>query len=91
MKGDELMKQYFIGVNKRSQKLILGLMDLGATLMLYWHPKTIELNNKFKFYDGEWLLVTCVFDDSEIEEIRDFLNSECENDRNLRFEIVYHQ
>ena len=84
------MNQYFIGVNKRSEKLIIGLMDLGATLMFRWHPKTLELNYEFGFYDGEWLLVTCASDDSEIDNIRDFLSKECELDKEFKFKIVCH-
>lgn len=80
------MKQYFIGVNQRSKNVIMGLFDLGATLMFYYHPKTIELNNIYGFYDGEWSFYTC-FDDSEIEKIRAFLESKSDS-QNLKFEIV---
>ena len=80
------MKQYFIGVNQRSENVITRLFDLGATLMFYYHPKTIELNNKYGFYDGEWMFYTC-FDDSEIEKIRTFLESKSDS-QNLKFEIV---
>lgn len=80
------MKQYFIGVNQRSKNVITGLFDLGATLMFYYHPKTIELNNNYEFYDGEWMFYTC-FDDSEIEKIRSFLESKSDS-QNLKFEII---
>ena len=86
MKGVMDMKQYFIGVNQRSENVIRGLFDLGATLMFYYHPKTIELNNNYGFYDGEWMFYTC-FDDSEIEKIRAFLESKSDS-QNLKFEII---
>ena len=85
------MKQYFIGVNKRSEKIILGLMDRGATLMFYYHFKTRELNRKFGFYDGEWFLITCVDSESEISEIRHFLINEYRRDKDFKFKIIYHQ
>lgn len=84
------MKQYFIGISKRSKDLILGLMDLGCTLMLYFHPKTMELNSKYEFYDGEWLLVTCT-NDSEINEIKLFLEQKTSDENDLKFEIVHYQ
>ncbi len=81
------MKQYFIGISKRSENLVLGLMDLGATLMFYWHPKTIELNGKFKFYDGEWFLLTASSDE-EISKVSEFLTNEKAKDETLKTEII---
>ena len=81
------MKYYFIGVNKRSEELIMGLMNLGCTLMFYYHPKTIELNLKYEFYDGEWLF-RASYDDSKIEMIKNFLEQYKSNDDNLKFEII---
>lgn len=59
--------------------------------MFRWHPKTMELNKKYEFYDGEWLLVSCSTDETEINDIRNFLFGKCEFDKELKFEIVYHQ
>ena len=84
------MKQYFVGVNKRSRDLILGLLNLGCTLMFYYHFKTMELNSKYKFHDGEWLLIRCA-DDSEINEVKLFLEQKALNDSSLEFKIIYHQ
>lgn len=81
------MKQYFIGVNKRSEELIMGLIDLGCTLMFYYHPKTIELNLKYEFYDGEWLF-RAPYDDSEMVMIKNFLERYKSNDDDLKFEII---
>lgn len=85
------MKQYFIGIEKRTKKLIIGLLDLGATLMFYYHPKTIELNNMYKFYSGEWMLYTDVFPDSGIQEIKEFLEEEKKKDPSINYKIVYFQ
>lgn len=86
------MKQYFIGISQRSQDLLLGLLDLGATLMFTWHPVTVKLNDQFGFYDGEWLLLTCVTHDwSEIEEVRSFLENQTKTIENLNFKIIYYQ
>lgn len=68
------MKQYFIGIEKRSEKMVLGLLDLGATLMFKHHYKTIELNEKFMVCD-EWFLYTDVYPNSGIEEIESFLRN----------------
>ena len=81
------MKHYFIGVSKRSEDLILGLLNLGCTLMFYYHPKTLELNSKYKFYDGEWLLFTCR-NDSEINKIKLLLEQKALNDNKINFEII---
>lgn len=82
-------KQYFIGINIRSEEIILRLFELGATLMFYYHWQTIGLNEKFKFYDGEWMLHTSMGDDySEIEQIRALLENESVKDDSFKFEIV---
>lgn len=83
------MKQYFIGINKCSQELLIGLLDLGATLMFRWHPKTMELNHKFEFYDGEWLLYTDCYPDTGLNEIKAFLENMKRNDSNLKYETVF--
>lgn len=85
-----IVHQYYIGISKRSKDLIFGLMDLGCTLMFYFHPKTLELNLKYRFYEGEWLLVTCS-SDSEIDEIKRFLEQKASNDSDLEFEIIPYQ
>ena len=69
------MKQYFIGINKRSEKLVLGLLDLGATLMFKYHPITLTLNAKLGDYD-EWFLYPDVCPDFGIEEVEHFLKNE---------------
>lgn len=81
------MKQYFIGVNQRSDDLFSGLFDLGATLMFYYHFITMGLNRRFGFYDGEWMLYVCE-DDRGIEKIRSFLENEAKSITNLKFEII---
>ena len=95
MKGVINMKTnyYFIGVSKRSEKIINGLLDFGATLMFYYHPKTMELNNQDGFYDGEWLLYSCPdIDTSEmLEKIRSFLDNERMKDRELKTRIYYYK
>lgn len=81
------MKQYFIGVNQRSEDLILGLLDLGATLMFYYHFMTRDLNRRFEFYDGEWMFYSCE-DDHDIEKIRTFLENKANSIIGLKFEII---
>ena len=82
------MKQYFIGIDKRSTKVFDGLFDLGATLMFYHHPITRELNKKFNFYEGEWMLLTDVSTDgSVINKVENFLKS-CDN---LNYKIIFYQ
>ena len=68
-------KQCFIGVSYRTESLIIGLLNLGATLMFRHHPVTMALNKKYEYYDGEWMLYTCVTSDpdQEIKDIRDYL------------------
>lgn len=83
------MEHYFIGVNKRSENLIMGLMNLGATLMFRWHARTMKFNDEFGFYDGEWLFLTCLPGDQTIEKIKTFLTDECANDNSLKFEIIH--
>ena len=81
------MKHYFIGVNKRYEELIMGLMNLGCVLMFYYHPKTIELNLKYEFYDGEWLF-RAPYNDSEIDLIKKFLEQYKSNNNDLKFKII---
>lgn len=81
------MKQYFIGVNQRPEDLILGLFDLGATLMFYYHFTTRDLNRRFEFYDGEWMLYTCE-NDRDIEKIKLFLKDKKKSIKNLKFKII---
>lgn len=83
------LKQHFIGINKRTDELFDGLFDSGATLMFYYHWKTLKLNEKFKFWDGEWFLHTTVNDDnSEIENIRSLLENVSIKDKDFKYEIV---
>ena len=82
------MKHYFIGVNKRSKDLICRLMEtFGCTLMFHYHYKTMELNEKYKFYGGEWLFYTCD-SESELDGIKSFLESKTLNDNDLEFKII---
>ena len=82
------MKQYFIGINKRTKELLIGLLDLGATLMFYYHPITLELNKKYNFYDGKWMLLTdTTTDGSTIKEIEEFLS----NFDDLNYKIIFYQ
>lgn len=82
------MKQYFIGIDKRSKNVIIELFNYGASLMFNHHPIILELNKKFNFYDGEWMLLTDVStDDSHINTIRDFLES-CDD---LKYEIIFYK
>ena len=82
-----IMKHYFIGVDKRSEELIMGLINLGCGLMFYYHPKTIELNLKYEFYDGEWLF-RASHNDSEIDLIKKFLEYYKSNNNDLKFKII---
>lgn len=70
-------KQYFIGVSSRTASLIIGLLNLGATLMFRYHPVTMTLNKEYEYYDGEWMLYTCVTSDPdrEIKDIKDYLET----------------
>lgn len=82
------LKHNFIGINKRTNELFDGLFDLGATLMFYYHWQTLKLNENFGFWDGEWFLHTTINDDSEIDQIRSFLENISVNDKDFKFEIV---
>lgn len=82
------LKQHFIGINKRTDELFKGLFDLGATLMFYYHWQTMELNEKFKFYNGGWFLHTTINDNPEIEQIRTLLESISIRDKDFKFEII---
>lgn len=82
------MKQYLIGVNKRSMDIILNLFNIGATLMFYHHPIVRSLNEKYNFYEGEWLLLTDVTnDDSMIDEVRKLLDTYDD----LKYRIIFYQ
>ena len=81
--------EYYIGINKSSNKLIFALMDLGCILMDYYNPITIELNFKYKFNDGEWFVITC-HDDSKITNIKILLERQKIIDHNLKFEIIHY-
>ena len=82
------MKHYFIGFNKRLDEIFDGLFNLGATLMFYYHPATITLNEKYNFYNGEWMLFNDDTEDgSGIENVRIFL----ESFDDLKYEIVLTQ
>lgn len=70
-----MMTQYFIGITKRSEKLVFGLLDLGATLMFKYHPMTLRLNTVLGDHD-EWFLYTDVCPDFGIEEVERFLKNE---------------
>lgn len=83
------LTQHFIGINKRSEEIILRLVDLGATLMFYHHWQTLELNEEFELWDGEWMLHTSINDDyTEIEQIGTFLGNESIKDKEFNFVIV---
>ena len=83
------MDQYFIGVNQRSEEIVMGLLNLGATLMFYYHWKTIELNEKYGFWDGEWFLLTDVGDD--FNNVNNFLYNMSEKIPNFKYEIEHFQ
>lgn len=81
-------KQYFIGFNRRDEELILGLLEIGGTLMFYYHPVTAELNKKYEFYSGEWMLYTDVFPDFGIDKINEFIHEQKLKDKSLKIEVI---
>ena len=82
------MEQYYVGFNKRSDKMIADLMKLGAATICKWLPKIEELNKKYGFYEGEWMIVSCSTDESELMNVRNYLFGLCEFDDELEFEII---
>jgi hypothetical protein len=82
------MKQYFIGFNKRFDAVFDKLFDLGATLMFYWHPRTILLNGKYEFYDGEWMFYSVEPDKNRIDEIKLALDNFVKTVDGFKYEIV---
>ena len=82
------MNQYLIGISKHSEKLIKELSNSKATVICKLLPVIEKLNKKYCFYDGEWLLVSCSTDETEINDIRNILFGECEFDKEFKFEII---
>ena len=82
------MEQYYIGINKSSDALINGLANIGASVVCRWLPKIEELNKKYDFYNGEWFLLSCSTDGSELMNVINFLFDESYFDEELEFEIV---
>lgn len=82
------MKQYFIGFNKRIGEVFDKLFDLGLTLMFYWHPRTVLLNDKYGFYDGEWMFYSVEPDKNKIDEIKKALDILVKTFDGFEYEIV---
>lgn len=79
--------KYFIGFNRRSEDVLSGLFDMGATLMFYYHLVTRDLNARYGFYDGEWMLYTCE-NEQDIEKVKSFLESKVESIKDFKFKII---
>lgn len=83
------MDQYYIGINKASEKISKHLTDLGASVVCKWLPQIEKFNKKYNFYEGEWFLVMCSTDETEVNDVRNFLFGECEFDKELKFEVIF--